>query len=103
MIKNYLKIAFRSFYKNKMSSVINLSGLSIAIGCAIVMFLFIDLQLNIDRFHEHAEEIYLVETVIQSGDQEQTWATAGTRFSPGRARGENCPGKRGNPLWRHDF
>ncbi len=78
MIKNYFKMAYRSLLKNRMSSVINLLGLSVTIGCAIVMFLFIDLQLNMDRFHENAGEIYLVENIIRSGEQEQVWADSPT-------------------------
>lgn len=85
MIKNYFKMAYRSLLKNRMSTVINLIGLSITVACAITMFLFMDLQLNLDRFHENAEDIYLVENVIQSGEKEQVWGDSPLPLGPALA------------------
>jgi len=86
MIRNYFRLAFRSFLKHKISSVVNIVGLSTAIGCAVVMFAFINLQLNMDHFHEHGRNIFLVEHVIQTADQEQTWGNTPVPLGPALKR-----------------
>ncbi|MCP4727020.1 MAG: ABC transporter permease, partial [bacterium] len=40
MFRNYLKIAFRNFKRNKLYSIINISGLSIGIAAAILIMLW---------------------------------------------------------------
>ena len=42
MIKNYLKVGFRNLRKNWTNSLINISGLTLSVGCAITTFLFAD-------------------------------------------------------------
>jgi putative ABC transport system permease protein len=60
MFKNYLKIAWRNFRKNKSYSIINVLGLSIGLGSLILISLFVSDELSYDRFHENSEEIYFV-------------------------------------------
>ena len=82
MIRHYIKTAARDLKKNKVASLINVVGLSIAVGCAVVLFLFIDLQVNMDAFHEHADAIYLVESVIESEGEAQTWGHSPVPLGP---------------------
>ena len=82
MLTHYIKTAARSFRKNKAVSFINVVGLSFAVGCAVVLFLFIDLQVNMDAFHEHADAIYLVESVIESSGEVQTWGHSPVPLGP---------------------
>ena len=58
MFKNQLKIAWRSLLKRKVSSTINILGLAIGFGCAILIFLFVAHHLNYDKFHHNSENIY---------------------------------------------
>ena len=58
MIKNYLKIAFRNFKRQKAFSFINISGLAIGMACCLLLMLFIHYELSFDRYHENAENIY---------------------------------------------
>jgi len=60
MLGNYLKIAFRNFWKYKFISLINLAGLSLGIATAILAFLFIQDEFRTDRFHQKADRIYQV-------------------------------------------
>ena len=60
MIKNYLKTAIRHFQRNKIYTIINILGLSVALACALLIFLFIQDELSYDKFHENAETIYSV-------------------------------------------
>ena len=45
MIKNYIKIAFRSLLKSKATAVINVLGLSVGMACCIIIFLFVQNEL----------------------------------------------------------
>ena len=58
MFKNQLKIAWRSLLKRKVFSLINISGLAIGFGCAILVFLFVSHHLNYDKFHKNSDRIY---------------------------------------------
>ncbi|MFT3679005.1 MAG: ABC transporter permease [Ferruginibacter sp.] len=60
MIKHYFKIAFRNISRQKVLSFINVSGLSIGIACFTLFLLFAVNELNYDRFHKNAANIYQV-------------------------------------------
>jgi len=51
MIKNYLKIAWRNIWKNKVFSAINIIGLSVGMAACIVIMLFVSYEKSFDRFH----------------------------------------------------
>lgn len=60
MYKNYLKIAWRNLVKNKMYSLINLTGLTVGMTCFILIALYIQFELSFDTHHENADRIYRV-------------------------------------------
>ncbi len=60
MFKNYVKVAFRVFQKEKSVSLINISGLALAFTCCLIIFLFIKDELSYDDFHNDGERIYRV-------------------------------------------
>ena len=60
MIGHILKIAFRNLMKNKRLTLINMLGLSIGIMSFLFIFLWIQDELNYDKFHEHADRIYRI-------------------------------------------
>ena len=60
MLKNYFKITLRNFSRQRMYSLLNVSGLSIGITCAILIFLYIQDELSYDRFHSKSDRIYRV-------------------------------------------
>ncbi len=66
MIKNYLKIAIRSFRRQKLISTINIIGLSTGIACASLGFVFVQHELSYDQFHEEPEQIYWLSASIQN-------------------------------------
>ena len=70
MLHNYLKIALRNFLKQKSYSVINILGLAIGIACCILILLHIQDELNFDRMHSKADQIYRVveERTRSNGD-----------------------------------
>lgn len=62
MLKNYLKIAFRNIWKNKMFSLINIIGLSIGLSAAFVIGLMVYYDATFDKFHTDGDRIYRVTT-----------------------------------------
>jgi putative ABC transport system permease protein len=60
MLRNYFKTALRNMVRNKVSSFINIAGLSIGIACALLIVMFIQNELSFDRFHKDADRIYQV-------------------------------------------
>ena len=60
MLRNYLKIAWRSLTKNKTSSFINISGLAVGLAISIlIMIAMLDI-ISYDKFHTHMPNLYTV-------------------------------------------
>lgn len=68
MILHYFKIALRSFWHQKLSATINVLSLSLGIGCAILIFLFIQNEFSFDTFHEKTDQLYRVTKLINDKD-----------------------------------
>ena len=62
MFKNYLKIAIRHLWHNKLYSFINVAGLAIAITCVLLAVLYIKEERSYDKFHEKKENLYRILT-----------------------------------------
>lgn len=60
MIRNYLKIAWRNIWKHPFYTFINIFGLSLSIGCSIILFQFISYHLSFDTYHHDAKQLYRV-------------------------------------------
>jgi putative ABC transport system permease protein len=58
---------------NRTSSLINISGLSIGIACALLIAIFIKNELSYDRFHRDANRIFQV-TLNGNMDGQEFWA-----------------------------
>jgi putative ABC transport system permease protein len=60
MIKNYLKTAFRSLWREKGSTFINITGLTLGITSSLILFLIITHYISFDNFHTKRDRIYRV-------------------------------------------
>ncbi|KIC96017.1 ABC transporter permease [Flavihumibacter solisilvae] len=60
MLRNYFITAFRNLQRNKVYSLINVSGLSIGLACAMLILLFIKDEASYDKFHRDVEQVYRV-------------------------------------------
>ncbi len=60
MFKNYIKTAWRNINRNKVFSLINILGLAIGMGCAIMSSLFVLDELSYENFHQNADRIYRI-------------------------------------------
>jgi putative ABC transport system permease protein len=85
MISNYILIAWRNMRKYKMSTAINLFGLSISIAAFIIIALFVKDEISYDRHHEKADRIFRVTVKNFEGDGKtlsRQWAFASSGHSP---------------------
>jgi ABC-type antimicrobial peptide transport system permease subunit len=57
MIKSYFKIAWRNLIKNRVYSFINIGGLAVGMGVAILIALWVKDELNYDRYHANYDRI----------------------------------------------
>jgi predicted permease len=60
MLSNYIKIARRNIFRNKAYSTINILGLALGIGCAILIFTLVTFHLSYDTFHAKKDRIYRI-------------------------------------------
>lgn len=76
MLRNLLKISFRTLAKDKTYSILNITGLTIGITCSLMLLMYILHELSYDRYHKNARNIYRVVSNIKETDNAFTWAVA---------------------------
>jgi putative ABC transport system permease protein len=60
MFRNYFKITVRIFNREKLYSLINVSGLALGFACCLMIYLFIRDEISYDKFHNDASRIYRI-------------------------------------------
>jgi putative ABC transport system permease protein len=90
MWNNYLKIAFRSLWRAKIHTMINLLGLALGICCCILISLYVRDEMSFDQFHSKANRIYRVFGKEDWGEKQQYFYTV-TPFPMGPALKSNLP------------
>ncbi len=75
MIKYNLRLIFRNFKRNKSTFFINMIGLSTAFACAILIFLWVNDEKHVDKFHQHDKQLYQVmeNHLLPEGISTQPW------------------------------
>jgi putative ABC transport system permease protein len=68
MLKHNLLIIFRNFKRNKSSFLINLIGLSTGLACVLLIYMWVNDELNFDRFHEKNNQLFQVMQQFQHGE-----------------------------------
>jgi putative ABC transport system permease protein len=61
MFRHHLTAAFRSFSKHRLYSFINVAGLAVGLGCAILIVLFLRDELSYDKWIPDSANLYRVE------------------------------------------
>ena len=77
MLKNYLKVAFRSLSRHRFYALLNIIGLGVSLAAAMLISTYAYQELTYDHFHEKAGDIYQVykERITPTGTQTayDTW------------------------------
>jgi putative ABC transport system permease protein len=60
MLRNYFKTAFRTLWRHKTFSIINILGLAVGMTACFLIFLYVRFETSYDSFHSKADRIYRV-------------------------------------------
>ncbi|WP_293946418.1 MULTISPECIES: ABC transporter permease [unclassified Sphingobacterium] len=82
MIKTYIKIAWRNLLKNKAFSVINILGLAIGMAGALLIALWLQNMLGMDRFHEKSDRLYIISNRDIYQGELQAWTNTPKIMGP---------------------
>jgi len=63
MLRNYLTTAWRNLTRKRGYTLVNIAGLAIGIGSALLIFLIVQFELSFDNFHQHKDRIYRLVSV----------------------------------------
>lgn len=66
LIQNYLLIATRNFQRQKLFTVLNMFGLALGLASAILIFLYVNDELQYDNMHPHAANTYRVGVTVKN-------------------------------------
>lgn len=70
MIKNWLIISLRSFWSNKVYSLINMTGLTLGLAVSMLIFIYVKHEFSYDNFHEHKDFIYQLISESQADEDD---------------------------------
>jgi len=75
MLRNYLLVALRNLYRNRISSLVNILGLAIGMAAFVLIIQYVRYEINYDSFHEHEEVIYRIQQDrFNQGEITTQWA-----------------------------
>ncbi|MFC2118744.1 ABC transporter permease [Bacteroidota bacterium] len=74
MIRNYIITALRNIFKNKIFSFLNILGLALGMGTTVIILLWVQDELNYDKFNEDYKSIYRITESILENDVEKKFA-----------------------------
>ena len=72
MIRNYLKIAFRSLWKSRFYTILNVLGLSIGMAAFILITLWVIDELNYNQYHSYYNRMALIRVNNTINNEVQT-------------------------------
>ena len=81
MIRNYLLIALRNLWRNKIMSIINLLGMAIGFGVFLTLLGWIRFDAQFDKFHEDIDKMYLLNIRLTMNGSDYTAQRTGGIYS----------------------
>jgi len=82
MIRNYLKIAFRHMWKQKVFTAITIGGLTAGIVCCLLIFMYVARETSYDRHHPGYDRVFRVAEEIKSASSVRMFAAVGAPLAP---------------------
>jgi putative ABC transport system permease protein len=80
MIRNFFLIAYRNLVKNKISSLLNVSGLAIGVVVCLLIGVWLQRELSFDNFHPDGEKIFRLSNTFKSESESFSQAPSGPAF-----------------------
>ena len=78
MFANYLKTAFRSLWRHRFFSFINIFGLAVAMALSMVIIMLVADQMNYDRYNTKRDRIFRINSIPTGAKGEVRSETATT-------------------------
>jgi putative ABC transport system permease protein len=82
MILKNLQFTLRNFKNQKLFTFVNLTGLTIGIIAASLIFIYISYELSFDRFHKNATNIFRVYSTFTMTEKTQDWVNTPNPLGP---------------------
>ncbi|MCE7995207.1 MAG: FtsX-like permease family protein [Roseivirga sp.] len=79
MLKNYIKVAFRSLLRQPGYTALNIIGLTVGIASSLIILLYIFHETSFDKQHSKGDRIYRLSTEITEPDNSFKWANMTSR------------------------
>ncbi|SFD80947.1 ABC transporter permease [Spirosoma endophyticum] len=83
MLRNYVKIAWRTLMKNKVFSFINVVGLTVGMACCILIAAFVTDELSYDKYPAQANQMYRVELHLTENERITDFSNVDAAVGPG--------------------
>ena len=82
MLSNYFKITLRNIEKYRLFSVVNIAGLTIGMTCCVLIMLWVMHERSFDKFHDHADDLYLVAAWVDYGSEKSLTSNSPPALAP---------------------
>jgi putative ABC transport system permease protein len=82
MLKNYFKLGFRNLQKYRLSSMINILGLALAVGCCLMVFEYLNWSTHQDNFNSKINSLYVIERVTEKNGNQQYYGNSPAPLGP---------------------
>lgn len=70
-----VKFAFRNIVKNKLYSVINITGLAVSLAASVLLLLWVKDELSFDSFHKNTNRLFVTATQVEMNGKDNVFAT----------------------------
>jgi putative ABC transport system permease protein len=77
MLKNFFTIAWRNLVKNKINTILNVSGLAIGITVCMIIGVWLHRELSFDNFHPNGSRIFRITNTFKSESESFSQAGSG--------------------------
>jgi putative ABC transport system permease protein len=82
MLRNFFLVTLRNLWRNKSFSAINILGLAIGMGAALLIGLWVQNELSYDRFYDKADRIYQLYSREDMNGNLDVWPRVSTQQAP---------------------
>ena len=74
MLKNYIKVAFRSLRRQSGYTALNIMGLTVGMASSLIILLYIFHETSFDKHHTKGDRIYRLSTEFHNADGVTKWS-----------------------------
>lgn len=80
MLKNFFLIAYRNLVKNKVNTVLNVTGLAIGVAVCLIIGVWLQRELSFDNFHPNGDKIFRLTNTFKSESESFSQAPSGAAY-----------------------